>query len=290
MLLNLSFSCYGQDSLFIKFRHINAAISSESNSQINDFFEGRKPERILISSNFSSQGSPSRNRILADLRLFVIRSNFLNRGLPSNIITTTLELGEESNKNNNVKIVVFFAPKKGLRVLRKSPVIQVNEFDFVNRGESENTSKDNLKKSDPPSIDTEPEIKLDEAAFKKDATVSLPNLIFIGSTHYFLSGSERILRALLKVMKSRTDIEIELQGHVCCNPPGVDAYDKGTGRRDLSVMRAKAVYNYLINGGIPASRMTYKGFGSSNRLYPEEKNAREEMLNRRVEVLITASD
>jgi flagellar motor protein MotB len=54
----------------------------------------------------------------------------------------------------------------------------------------------------------------------------------------------------------------------------------------LSINRAKAVYDFLIRSGIDKSRMTYKGFGSANKRFPDEKNAEEENLNRRVEIMI----
>lgn len=282
-LIGISSTCFGQDSLNIKFRQLSAGMNSDHIEQLRVFFKDRKAEQVKLTAYFSTDGNASQKRILAELRLQMVRLAIQNQAIPFNIISSSIKPLDISTQRDHVRIEAFFANVKGVRVLRKTSVVQVSEFDFVNASESEKiVKKDNEN--------AEKEIVLNEAAFKKDATVSLPNLIFIGSTHYFLSGSERVLRALLKVMKSRPDIEIELQGHVCCNPPGVDAYNKITGLKNLSVSRAQAVREYLIQGGISSERMTYKGFGSSKRLYPEEKNAREQMLNRRVEVLITASD
>ena len=281
VLLGFSTSCFGQDSLLIKFGPRSQEITAAHAIQINDLFKNRVAKRIKVIGYFSSEGSVSTNRILAEMRLLNVRLAVLDQGMPFSMISSTLVLKEGSD-NSVVKIVVLLASEKGAGVLKKSSVVQISQFDFAKPKKIAGVVNSEAE--------TENEIVLDEAAFRKDATVSLPNLIFQGSSHYFISSSERVLRALLKVMKSRTDIEIELQGHVCCNPPGVDAFDKHTGKKNLSVMRALAVYNYLIAGGIPASRMTYRGFGSSQRLYPDEKNPREQMLNRRVEVLITASD
>jgi len=65
-----------------------------------------------------------------------------------------------------------------------------------------------------------------------------------------------------------------------------DGYDADTKTADLSVQRAKFVYTHLLQQGIQASRMSYKGFGASHKLYPEENNEREKELNRRVEIKV----
>lgn len=286
----LCFSSYGQDSLLFTFIDNEVNVSTTDTSRLSTFFKGRVAESISLNTTFLSGKNASKNRLLAEFRLHNVHHAILNLGLPFNIISTTMTPKDDSLQTNVVKASVFFAEKKTYGVLKETSVVQISEFDFGYHRKNSELVQNTTTALELGNKETENEIVLDPAAFKKDATVSLPNLIFQGSTHYFLSISERVLRALLKVMKTRTDIEIELQGHVCCNPPGVDAFDIGTGKKNLSIMRAKAVYDYLIAGGISASRMRYRGFGSSKRLYPEEKNSNEKMLNRRVEVLITASD
>ena len=273
--------CSAQDSILVRFRPITAAITQESQTQLNKFFKDRIPEKVLLSVSFSDEGDASKNRILAELRIFIVKRWLLERGVPFNIIFSTIE---KKAGDGFVNVLAFFKGNKEERVLKKSDIVQISEIEFYKpQQQIESPKTDSVQLE-------EKEVVLDPAAFKKDATVSLPNLIFQGSSHYFIGSSERVLRALLKVMQSRPDIKIELQGHVCCNPPGVDGWDKITGRNNLSVMRARAVYEYLLRGGIQGSRMTYKGFGSSHRLYPYERNETEKMLNRRVEVLITESD
>ncbi len=283
ILSSINVASFGQDTLDISWSSSSPELTTLEADQIDALCKGKIIRHIEIIAYFSSKGKISSNRILAEVRLANLRSKVLDMGVPFHLISSKIISRSSDSEKKDVSIRAFFYKQKEAGVLKKSSVVQISKFDLANR-------KDVGNEQPIQDIKKEQEIVLDEAAFKKNATVSLPNLIFQGSSHYFLSGSERVLRALAKVMRSRTDIRIELQGHVCCNPPGVDAFDIITGKKNLSVMRARAVYDYLIQAGIEASRMTYRGFGSSKRLYPEEKNPREKMLNRRVEVLITASD
>jgi outer membrane protein OmpA-like peptidoglycan-associated protein len=61
-----------------------------------------------------------------------------------------------------------------------------------------------------------------------------------------------------------------------------------TDKQDLSTQRAKAIKNFLLMKGIDESRVTYKGFGSSQPIFPiPEKDESQRAANRRVEIVIT---
>jgi outer membrane protein OmpA-like peptidoglycan-associated protein len=61
-------------------------------------------------------------------------------------------------------------------------------------------------------------------------------------------------------------------------------------RLDLSTQRAKAINNFLIANGINENRLTYKGFGSSQPLFPlPEKDETQRAANRRVEIQIVSN-
>ena len=83
-------------------------------------------------------------------------------------------------------------------------------------------------------------------------------------------------------MKENPKLKIEVQGHICCVYNG-DGDDLDTGERNLSVARAKAICDFLIKNGIDASRLSYRGFGSSKRL---PNISIFDSKNRRVEILI----
>lgn len=108
--------------------------------------------------------------------------------------------------------------------------------------------------------------------------LKLQGLNFYNMSDVILPDSRPILDELLQIMNDNPTLKIDIQGHICCNPSEVD---------DISLKRAKTVYNFLLSNGISADRITYKGFASSRPLYPlPEKNEDERVANRRVEILI----
>ena len=86
-----------------------------------------------------------------------------------------------------------------------------------------------------------------------------------------------ILDEAAKTLQEYGDIRVEVDGYT--DAIGSDAYNE-----KLSLRRANAVKEYLVQHGVAASRLTVKGFGKSN---PVASNATPEgrAQNRRVELL-----
>ena len=80
--------------------------------------------------------------------------------------------------------------------------------------------------------------------------------------------------AFAEFLKQNPSVKAEIQGYT--DNKGSKAYNI-----KLSAKRAKSVYNELINLGISADRLSYKGYGPEN---PIASNATAEgkLLNRRV--------
>ena len=131
---------------------------------------------------------------------------------------------------------------------------------------------------------------------KLNGTFALDNLLFEGGLDILLPGSFPQLQQLLQVMKDRPTLHIRLEGHICCGGPflarasnrrEIDFNERAieTGRQ-LSERRAQAVYQYLIQNGIAAERMSWKGFGFERpKAFPEKTNE-DAVSNRRVEVRV----
>lgn len=108
--------------------------------------------------------------------------------------------------------------------------------------------------------------------------LKIDNLNFQVNTFAVVNESRGKLYELLIVMQNNPNLKIEIQGHLCCMP--VD-------RVDLSTQRARAIYKFLEANGIVKNRISYKGFGSTQPLYPlPEKNEQERAANRRVEIAV----
>lgn len=115
-------------------------------------------------------------------------------------------------------------------------------------------------------------------------TVRLPNLNFYGSRHFVVTESLPTLDTLAAILKSYPEIEVEIQGYVCCVPKGKEAFDVTERKYNLSSTRAQAVYNDLVKNGIAPSRLKHKGYGSQPMV--EEITDEDKAQNRRVELKI----
>lgn len=117
------------------------------------------------------------------------------------------------------------------------------------------------------------------ALLKVGDKLRLRNLNFYNRSGIVVPKSRPVLVELLEIMQQNPKLKIEIQGHICCQ----EKFDV----EDISTLRCKTVYNYLIENGISVSRLSYKGFGSSQPIYKiPEQNEFERDENRRVEILI----
>jgi outer membrane protein OmpA-like peptidoglycan-associated protein len=113
----------------------------------------------------------------------------------------------------------------------------------------------------------------------------LKNVYFSGGSAVILANSATALRSLYGIMKSNPNLVIEIRGHV--NLPN------GTYRRNteeyynqLSIDRAKAVYDYLVKRGISKTRLSYQGYGYAQMVFPDATTEAEMQKNRRVEIVV----
>ena len=107
------------------------------------------------------------------------------------------------------------------------------------------------------------------------------NILFKTGYSSMMPESKPVLEAIAKSLVERKDIYFTIQGHVCCTQYSRDAVDRKTKKRNLSVARAKFVYDYFVKKGIDPKRMKYVGL---RRLFPLGGDPKED---RRVEILIT---
>lgn len=128
-------------------------------------------------------------------------------------------------------------------------------------------------------------VKLQKAKVKSKK--SFEKIYFYGNEARFLPSSDPELKRLLAWSKSAGVSAIEIVGHVNY-PYQYNQNDTGMMQHNfkLSYDRARAVYDYLVENGVPANVITYKGVGNTEMKFPMTYEESEMQQNRRVEVLI----
>lgn len=112
--------------------------------------------------------------------------------------------------------------------------------------------------------------------------IYLENLLFDRGSSKLTYKAKKELDRIARDLQRFRNVEIEIQGHVCCTPTyHKEAVDRDTKKRELSKNRALAVYKYFTYKKIAKNRMTYKGYGNTQ---PLGKGNR---FDRRVELVIT---
>ena len=107
----------------------------------------------------------------------------------------------------------------------------------------------------------------------------LDNVLFITGYSYLTMGSKRVLDNIAETLKKET-FSFVIQGHVCCTEGELDAVDRKTNKNNLSIARAKFVYDFLLEKGVSKERMSYEGLAHKFPLGGSEDK------DRRVEILI----
>lgn len=116
------------------------------------------------------------------------------------------------------------------------------------------------------------------------SSAEIKNLYFYGNQAILLPRSEPELYKALRFCQLNPDLTLEIEGHI--NKPNHPDVLESSWDFDLSVRRAKLVYDHLIENGIPANRLTYKGYGNFKMRFPKAVNEKQQELNRRVEIRI----
>ena len=111
-----------------------------------------------------------------------------------------------------------------------------------------------------------------------DKPIALNNIFFETGSAKLLPSSNPELNKLVWTLRNNESMRIEIRGHT--DDVGMDDYNQL-----LSEERAKSVYQYLIDRGIDASRLSFKGFGETQ---PVATNETEEgrKMNRRTEFVV----
>ncbi|MFN3875731.1 MAG: OmpA family protein, partial [Flavobacteriales bacterium] len=109
--------------------------------------------------------------------------------------------------------------------------------------------------------------------------IRLDNVQFAFDKAELLPGHEKELDKLVDLMTDFPYVRVEIEGHT--DDQGSDDYNLR-----LSDARAKAVADYLLKKKVEKERLTWKGYGETKPLKPNDSEANR-AINRRVEFRIT---
>lgn len=110
---------------------------------------------------------------------------------------------------------------------------------------------------------------------EKGAKDILKNLFFETGKWELEGKSKTELDKLIALIKGTKGLRIEISGHT-------DDVGKDSDNMELSLKRAKSVYDYLIKAGIEANRLTYVGYGET-QFAVQNTSEKNRQLNRRIE-------
>jgi len=303
MIQRLLFLCFlfmgklsfAQDSSTVYFDFDQYHLSTEARATIDRIIFKPNLSSAVIYGHTDQLGSNEYNNKLSLKRAFAVRDYCTSRGVDPEKIKIIQGFGEampainrldEVSRSSNRRVVII----ANYEVTAKDSVV-IEEVPKVETPKAETpktvTPQTPVKKT--PARKTIKEDLITEiidTTTKEGDNIILPNINFFGGRHVFVPQSYEALNELLYVMKTIPTLEIEIQGHICCQEGEGDGLDIDTGEPFLSYNRAKAVYAYLIENGIERKRMTYKGYGHKFPIIEFEQTEAERTTNRRVEIRI----
>ncbi len=274
-----------QEKFTVYFESNKFDLNSKETMKLNTWISENKNNKIVAIHGFTDEdGTNGFNDTLAQKRV-----NFIFNTVRTQIKTRedfkTRSFGESfdqsKDKAQNRRVIIYFILEKDLA--REDEILGIKkEQVVVEQPKPEIEYPEKMIFENPNG--TKSEFKLDRTFMKKVAQakagekLKIDNLNFIINTFAVVNESRGKLYELLLVLQSNPSLKIQIQGHLCCMP--ID-------RTDLSTQRAKAIYNFLIANDVYRARLSYKGFGSTDPIYPiPEKDEKERAANRRVEILI----
>lgn len=261
------------------FEYDKSDIPDSAMLKLVKFIHSKEIDRVLIEAHCDSIGSRDYNKALSMRRANEVKRLLTDNGVSETHIKTCLGYGKDRPITNNE------TPSQRQQNRRALITFYVNETKPKQKEVSETLSSMTMQSSSELSkeIKQEATSNLDINELKVGQTVALENVYFWGGRHVLKEESFPTLQELVYLLRQNPTLEIEIEGHVCCTIDQPDGYDWDTDRNDLSVARARAIYEYLVSRGISKRRLNYKGYGGSRKINLDESTEELRSVNRRVE-------
>lgn len=229
-----------------------------------------RPSLVLIEAHCDSIGSIAYNRKLSMQRAQAVKQLLTTNDVAPSTIRTCIGYGKEKPLHGNES-------EQARQRNRRALVTFIYEAASSPKATSATKAKSNTQKTTP----TETSLSIDSSD-----RIVLEHLIFFPGRHILKPESYPELQALYNTLDENPHLKVEIQGHVCCTSFEADGYDWDEGLHNLSVARAQQIYKLLISMGIEKERLSYKGFGGSQKIHLDESSEENKAKNRRVEIKI----
>lgn len=272
-----AFATAQQDTVIIHFNFSRYHILPADTTCLDSLTKTTGIASITLAGHTDHFGSDRYNNTLSLLRAETTHRYLLSKGLPVSLFKSIEGYGSHSPRDpadpaSNRRVEIIVTHNSSTRPQPPPP------------------APASAPSPSPPSLPVSPPSGLQQA-FSDTTHLTGKNIIlrhvnFYGDRHIPLPEAYPELQQLLTVIQQHPRMIIQIQGYVCCMREGLDGRDADSPSEPLSTQRAKFVYDFLAEQGIAKSRISYKGFGASNKIYPLERNEEERRANRRVEIKV----
>ncbi|MCX8531115.1 OmpA family protein [Chryseobacterium luquanense] len=265
LFLFISLGLNAQTLTSIYFTNNSSELNKESKIKLDSLAQLKSKLTFRIFGNANPLGNETLNKKLSENRAKNV-TDYLKHKIGGNInLASSVGLGITKQINDN----------SSENLLAKNRRVDIFIEKFFDKGEK-------ISRSEYPSFF---DVKI--AQMKVKDTFSLPNVNFIGGRHAWLSKGTPKLFMLFEILKKNPTLEVELQGHICCDYENFDGEDLDLKTFNLSFTRANAIRNFLIKMGIEPNRIKAEGLGHLNPVVYPEITEEDMSKNRRVEIVVT---
>lgn len=252
-----------QDSIQLYYPTAKYVLNDDQKGELLSFLIERDSnliQRITVKGYTDFVGSTNYNERLAKQRTSNV-SDFLKSKY--NIPIQQLSFGELEKPLNH-------STSNGVQYHRKTTITIVSII------KTDNSKYAYLRKID---------------SLKKGDKIRLRNINFKLATAKLTRASVPELDKLVSIMTKNKNLDIAIEGHVCCGADKEVKTQKMTFENEyLSKKRAKTIHDYLISKGIDSIRLQHTGFGFTKPLiYPEESEG-DRYKNRRIELSVISNN
>lgn len=267
VILFALFCCSEMDAQMLTsvyFKNNSYDLDSESKQKLDSLSKLKSNLTFRIFGNANPLGNEDLNKKLSDQRAKTV-IEYLQRRNGENIkISGAVGLGITKQINDN-STEILQAKNRRVDI-------------FIKRTLAEG---EKISRSTYPSFF---DVKI--SSMKVNDIFSLPDVNFVGGRHIWLSKGTPKLYLLFEILKKNPTLEVELQGHICCDYENFDGEDTDLKTFNLSFTRADAIRKFLIKMGIEPHRIKAEGMGHLNPVVYPEVTDDDRSKNRRVELVL----